>query len=205
VASSLPSVWLETAPEALRPAGKSWYGSRMQRGERARPFGDELLAHADALYHFARNLTRADDAARELVQDTFVRALGAQGSFVAGSNLKAWLFRILHNAFVDRHRRTSKSPLELRDDTLDGAPEDAGDVWLRGDIELERLRRLVADDIRAALAELSLEARTVILLDVEGFTETEIARVMDSAIGTVKSRLIRARAKLRVLLGDYAR
>ena len=194
---------LTNAPQGdLRVQPSSWYVSRMPA--KKAPFGEQLLAHANALYHFARQLTRAGDAAEELVQDAFVRALGAEQSFVAGSNLKAWLFRILHNAFVDRLRRANKAPLELHDETLDARTDDAGDVWLRGDLETERLRQLVADDIRAALAELSLEARSVILLDVEGFTEGEIAQVMDTPVGTVKSRLVRARAKLRVLLQRYA-
>lgn len=194
---------LALAPGAdLRLEPRSWYVSRMAQKP---PFGEQLLAHADALYHFARQLSRSSADAEELVQDAFVRALGAEQSFIAGSNLKAWLFRILHNAFVDRLRRTNNAPLELHDEALDARTDDAGDVWLRGDLETERVRRLVADDIRAALAELSLEARSVILLDLEGLTESEIAEVMDTPLGTVKSRLLRARAKLRVLLQRYAK
>ena len=166
-------------------------------------FGAELLTHADALYNFARYLTRDAALSEDLVQEAYARALDAEAQFSLGSNLKAWLFRILRNAFLDRRRRERKSPVEFREASDDTA--DAKDVWLRGDLELDRLRGLVASDIEAALARLSDDARAVVLLDLEGFTETEIAKVMDTAVGTVKSRLARARAVLREALQEYAK
>lgn len=162
-----------------------------------------LLAHADALYNFARYLTRDAALAEDLVQEAFARALDAQAQFSLGTNLKAWLFRILRNAFLDRRRRERKSPVEFRDADDDGG--DGKDVWLRGDIELDRLRSLVVSDIESALGRLSDDGRAVVLLDLEGFTETEIAKVMDTAVGTVKSRLARARAVLREALQEYAK
>jgi len=194
-----------SAEPRLRAARRDWYVKPMRRGSLDEPsFGNELLAQADALYNFARYLCRDQALAEDLVQEAFARALDAEAQFSAGSNLKAWLFRILRNAFVDNRRRQRKNPVELREATDDAAPS-TSDVWLRGDIEIDRLRALVVSDIEAALERLSDDARTVVLLDLDGFTETEIAKVMDSAVGTVKSRLARARAALREALQEYAK
>ena len=129
-----------------------------------------------------------------------MRALANAHEYRPG-NLKAWLFRILRNAFIDgRRRRRPEQPLgEL--DVVDGGD---GEL-LRDDLELERLRGVVGEDIQAALAALSDDARAIILLDLEGFSESEVAELMGCAQGTVKSRLSRARMLLRRRLKDYAR
>jgi RNA polymerase sigma-70 factor (ECF subfamily) len=178
-------------------------------GREPSSFGVQLLAQADALHQFACYLSRDIVLAEDLVQEAFARALSAEKRFVAGSNLKAWLFRILHNVFLDGVRRKRKNPVELRELNDDNEDDDddtdySRHVWLRGDIEIDRLRKLVVDDIESALARLSVNARSVILLDLEGFTEAEIAKIMDTPIGTVKSRLARARAALRERLQEYA-
>jgi RNA polymerase sigma-70 factor, ECF subfamily len=162
---------------------------------------DDVMEHVDALYNHARHLTGRDAEAEDLVQETCVRALAAARTF-AGGNLKAWLFRILRNAFIDLHRKRRNEQALGELDVVDGADDVA---LLRGDRELERLRGVVGGDIEAALAELSPEARAIILLDVEGFTETEIAAMLECPAGTVKSRLSRARVLLRRRLKDYAR
>ena len=176
---------------------------------RARASGraKETLVHADALYNLARYLTRDPNDAEDLVQETYERALRAWDQREPDTNVKAWLFRILRNAFISRYRQEQRRPaLELYD-TTEQAPDEAmgeGPDSLPSGAEPEQMRRLVSSDIEAALLTLSDDARTVILLDLEGFTESEVAQVLDCAVGTVKSRLNRARAALRVKLADYA-
>jgi RNA polymerase sigma-70 factor (ECF subfamily) len=168
--------------------------------------GREALAYADALYNLARYLTGNGADAEDLVQETYTRALGAAAQFRPGSNLKAWLFRILRNTFYTLYRQRRSHPTVGGLDTVDADAQGAAEeTWLRDDIDLDRLRRLVAEDIEKALLGLSEEARTVILLDLEGQKEAEIAEILGCPVGTVKSRLARARANLRLRLLDYAR
>ena len=158
----------------------------------------EALAHADALYNFARWLARDPVEAEDLVQETYSRALGAAERFEPGSNLKAWLFRVLRNAFVDRRRRSQREALV---DDFDADEERAEPIT--GELQLDQIRALVADDVSAAVRGLPESFRTVILLDLEGMTEVEVAGVVGCAQGTVKSRLSRARALLRDRLAAY--
>jgi RNA polymerase sigma-70 factor, ECF subfamily len=167
---------------------------------------NEALAYVDSLHKLARYLTGNDADADDLVQETYARALRAKHRFTPGTNLKAWLFRILRNTFVSSYRRRRNDPTTGGLDTVDADAQGAApEPWLLGDVELDRLRKIVAEEIEAALMTLSEDARTVILLDLEGLTEVEVADVLGCAVGTVKSRLARARALLRRKLGDYAR
>jgi RNA polymerase sigma-70 factor (ECF subfamily) len=126
--------------------------------------------------------------------------------FTPGTNLKAWLFRILRNTFLSQYRHERHNPTVGGLDTVVAvAPGAEPAQWLLGDLELDRLRKVVGEEIERALASLSEEARTVILLDLEGLTEVEVAQVVGCAVGTVKSRLSRARAALREKLRDYSR
>ncbi len=168
--------------------------------------GRDALAYADALYNLARYLTGNEPDAEDLVQETYAHALGAAGQFVPGTNLKAWLFRILRNAFTSRYRRQRHDPTVGGLDTVDPhGREAAAAAWPRDEMEQDQLRNIVAEDIEKALMRLPDEGRTVVLLDLEGFTETELSQMLGCAVGTVKSRLARARAELRRLLKDYAR
>jgi RNA polymerase sigma-70 factor, ECF subfamily len=179
------------------------------RGEGGRDvaaLGREALAYVDGLHNLARYLTGNASEAEDLVQETYARALRAADQFTPGTNLKAWLFRILRNTFISDVRRRRASPVMGGLDTVIPSGQDIGnETWLRDDPELDRLRGIVAAEIEAALLRLSEDARTVILLDLEGLSEVEVAQVMDCAVGTVKSRLARARATLRQHLKDYAR
>ena len=182
----------------------SWYPRPVVRAPADATFAGRVLEHVHALHGFAFRLSRNAAEAEDLVQDTFTRALAAADQFRPGTNLRSWLFRILRNLYIDGRRRARRSPLSADGDRPE-APTDAAPELLRGDVELDCLRRLVAEQIESALFSLSEEARTVILLDLEGFSEPEVAEVMGCAQGTVKSRLARARAALRVQLAEYAR
>jgi RNA polymerase sigma-70 factor (ECF subfamily) len=193
----------------LDTARDGWYGADMSDGNqsaRVAALGREALAYADTLHNLARYLTGNHTDAEDLVQETYTRALRAAGQFVPGTNLKAWLFRILRNTYISLYRRQRHNPVVGGLDTVDPAAQGpAREEWLRDDVELDRLRKIVGEEIEQAMMSLSEEARTVILLDLEGLTEGEVAEVIGTPVGTVKSRLARARAALRLRLRDYAR
>jgi RNA polymerase sigma-70 factor (ECF subfamily) len=167
----------------------------------------DALRHADALFSLARHLTGDGVAAEDLVQETYARAFQAWSRLEPASNVKAWLFRILRNVFFSEERRVERRVVTDRGaDDADEMPDlAASDAYFRGDIELDRMRRLVAEEIEAALAALPADSRTLILLDLEGFTQSELAEVMGWPLGTVKSRLSRARASLRRCLAQFRR
>jgi RNA polymerase sigma-70 factor, ECF subfamily len=187
---------------AIGPAKDVCYGRQPVARSSTASFRAQALDHADALFRLAYQLTRSHTDAEDLVQDTYARAFSAS-SFEEGTNLRAWLFRILRNAHIDAYRRERRSPISggYADEDDLAVPQEL----LRDDQELERLRRVVAEDIEAALHTLSPDARTIVLLELEGFTESELATVLGCPLGTVKSRLARARAALRLKLRDYAR
>ncbi len=171
-------------------------------------FESDVLEHVDALFSVAFRLTKEGSAAEDLVQDTLVKAMRARSQYQSGTNLKAWLLRILTNTFINRHRRGG-----LEREVLEGP--DAGpmaDRWtgaasMRGmrDPEREALAPLVEAEVTKALDSLPEHFRMVIVLsDIEGLSYKEIARVMDCPIGTVMSRLHRARASLQELLYAHA-
>jgi len=159
----------------------------------------EAMAEADALYNLARHLSRDAAEAQDLVQETYARALGAAAQFKEGSNLKAWLFRILRNTFIDLRGRDKRQRTDGGLDTVvDQTSEAEGG-------EPRQLRQVVGREIEAAMTTLGEDARLVILLDLEGFNEREIAECLGCPAGTVKSRLFRARAALRARLSNHDR
>ena len=165
--------------------------------------GQEALAYVDVLHNLASYLTGNGADAEDLVQETYARALQGAPQFTPGTNLKAWLFRILRNTFISRYRRSRNNPVVSGFETV-ASTAAAEQPWFLDDVELDRLRKVVGAEIEAALMALSEDARTVVLLDLEGLTDQEMADVMGCAPGTVKSRLARARAALRRSLKDYA-
>src|SRR2546428_10832578 len=143
----------------------------------------EALGHLDALYKLARYLTGREAEAEDLVQETYARAVAGAAGFTPGTNLKAGMFRIRRNTFISLYRRQRASP-EVSG--LDIANAAASEEWLRDDLELDRLRKLVAEGIEAALMSLSGEARTGGLLDLEDLSEGDIAAGAQGPVGTVQ-------------------
>ena len=138
--------------------------------------GQAALAYADVLHKLARYLTGCDTDADDLVQETYARALQAAAQFTPGTNLKAWLFRILRNTFISRYRRERNNPVVVRLEITEPAVGVVAEGhWFMDDAELDRLRKVVAAEIEAALTTLSENARTVILLDFLPFATRESA------------------------------
>ncbi|MCG7442923.1 sigma-70 family RNA polymerase sigma factor [Dermabacter vaginalis] len=172
-------------------------------------FEREALSHIDALYSGALRLTRHQHDAEDLVQDTYVRAFRASTSFKAGTNMRAWLFRIMHNAFISSYRKAQRRPKESGGEQVEdwqlarAASHDS--TGLRS-AETEALALLPEGDIQDALNDLREDYReAVYLADVEGFSYKEIAEIMGTPIGTVMSRIHRGRGLLRASLEQYAR
>jgi RNA polymerase sigma-70 factor (ECF subfamily) len=164
-------------------------------------FEADTLAHLDALYANALRLTRNRAEAEDLVQDTYVKALRFHDHFERGTNVKAWLFRVQYNTFVNRYRRTVRERDARGDGGRDRVNESAiGQEALRAliDPEAGALRQVLAQELEAAMAELPEEHAVVLgLADIEGLSYKEIAAAVGCPIGTVMSRLHRARRGLR--------
>jgi RNA polymerase sigma factor (sigma-70 family) len=172
-----------------------------------RIFEQEFLPHADALYTFAFHLTYKEEDAHDLVQDTYLKAYRFIDSYIAGTNAKAWLFKILKNTFINEYRRKSKEPNRVDIDDV-AAYQDVDDASHVGSLDLreEVVQGLIGDEVTKAVNELPIDFRTVILLcDVEGFSYEEIAKIVDIPVGTVRSRLHRARNLLKDMLRNYAK
>ena len=171
-------------------------------------FESEALPHLDALYRTARRLTRNDQAAEDLVQDALERAYTHYDRFQPGTNMRAWLFRILSNLAISQYRRRSTAPtIESLDEgeefSLYDQLQAGGDG--ESDVESRVLDMLGEESIRAAIEALPMEFRMVVLLaDVEGFAYKEIAEILGIPRGTVMSRLFRGRRLLQRSLWDQA-
>jgi len=172
-------------------------------------FETEALSFLDALYRTALRMTRSEADAEDLVQETYIKAFRFREQFTPGTNLKAWLFRILTNTFINSYRRRQAQPetTELDDVSefdLYRRMSDARAASTSGDPESEFLERIVDSEVKDALNDLPEKFRTVVLLDVEGFSYKEIAEMLEIPIGTVMSRLHRGRKFLQKRLYDHA-
>lgn len=176
------------------------------KAEKDKVFEQEFLPQLDALYNFAFHLTYNEDDANDLVQEAYLKAYRFINSYIVGTNAKAWLFKILKNAFINDYRKRSKRPTKVdyeeivrHHDSEDGS--NVGSLDMRHDV----FQGMLGDEITNALNSLPVDFRTVVLLcDIEGFTYEEISKIVDIPIGTVRSRLHRARNMLKEKLKTYA-
>jgi RNA polymerase sigma-70 factor (ECF subfamily) len=179
---------------------------RLAQGARDRVrFEEEALALADQVYRVARGVSRSKEEAEDLMQETYARAFRSWQSYTPGTNLRAWLLRILTNLNIDRGRRAQRTP--------DSQPLEEGDYFLynrleaaTGETEEERvLERLSQDHVAEALAAVPHDFRDVlVLVDIADFTYAEAAQILDIPIGTVMSRLHRGRRILKQQLAELS-
>jgi len=170
-------------------------------------FEQDALALVDRLYATALRLTRNDADAQDLVQDTYLKAFRSSGQFQTGTNLKGWMFTILHNTFLNQRRDRGRSPVEVDSDAVERAPDDR---LSEANPEQRLLRDTMDVDLQAALDSLPATYREAVWLrDVEQFSYEEIAGIVGVPIGTVMSRISRGRKALYADLvarsGEYAR
>lgn len=192
---------MEITKEILKPRAYD-YSDR----DRMRIFDKEFMPHLSAMYNFAYRLTYDEDEAKDLVQETFMKAYRFIRSFQQGTNAKAWLYRILKNSFINDFRKKSKQPAKVDYQEVENYyNSDDADVDHTVDMRVESVKDMMGDEVTLALNSLPIDFRTVIILcDLEGFTYEEMAKILDIPIGTVRSRLHRARNLLKEKLSTYA-
>lgn len=177
------------------------------QSEKNEIFEREFMPHMNSMYNFAYRLTFDEDDAKDLVQETYLKAYRFIESFEKGTNARAWLFRILKNSFINEFRKKSKEPSKVDYQEVESFyNSDDVNKPITTDLRVETVRDLIGDEIATALSSLDVDFRMVIILcDLEGFKYDEMAKILDIPIGTVRSRLHRARNLLKEKLSNYAK
>ncbi len=178
----------------------------LSKKERDDIFVEELLPHAEALNTFAYHLTYSETYSKDLVQETYLKAYKALEYYEPGTNSKAWLFKILKNTYINDYRKKSRRPSQVDYEEYVGYQDlDEGSSVQYSDLRSDIYDNLMGDEVTAAIDSLNEEFKTVILLaDIEEFSYEEISEILDIPIGTVRSRLFRARNALKEKLKTYA-
>lgn len=179
---------------------------KLSKPEKDKLFNEEFMPYVDSLYNFAYRLTHDEDDANDLVQETFLKAYRFFESYERGTNAKAWLFRILKNSFINDFRKKSKEPSKVdyqEVETFYNSEDTPKEATV--DLRIDTVNSMMGDEVTIALNALPLDFRTIIILcDLEGFTYEELSKILDIPIGTVRSRLHRARNLLKDNLREYA-
>lgn len=169
-------------------------------------FEEELLPHIDALKTFAYHLALNEADANDLVQETYLKAYRFIDKYEKGTNAKAWLFKILKNAYINEYRKKSKRPTQVDYEEITSYHDgESASLTSYFDLRDDLFGNLMGDEVTRAINSLPMDYSSVILLcDIEGFTYEEIAKIIEVPIGTVRSRLFRARNLLKNKLKKYA-
>jgi len=180
--------------------------SRDKKTKSQEIFEKELFPHITALKTFAYHLSYNEEDANDLVQETYMKAHRFIDKYVEGTNAKAWLFKIMKNAYINEYRKKSKRPKKVDfEDIVSYQDRDDASSTKYHDLRQEIFQDMMGDEVTIAINALPIDFRTVILLcDIEGFTYEEISKIIDVPIGTVRSRLFRARNMLKEKLKEYA-
>jgi RNA polymerase sigma-70 factor, ECF subfamily len=169
-------------------------------------FEREAVPHMDSLYNFALKMTGDSDDASDLIQETYLKAFRFFDKFEKGTNCKAWLFRIMKNTYINTYRKSAKEPDKVDYEDVENFYENIkASNTDSAHLEKDIYDNLLDDELSAAITSLPEDFRTVVILaDIEGYTYEEIADFIDVPVGTVRSRLHRARKMLFTKLYDYA-
>lgn len=194
--------------ETIEAPGNTQSSRPELSAEQKAQFESEALQYVDQLYAAALRMARNPQDAEDLVQEAYMKAFAAFHQYTPGTNLKAWLYRILTNTYINAYRKRQREPYQANTDTVeDWQLAQAGAHDSRGlpSAESEALARLPDSDVKEALQSIPEDFRMAVYYsDVEGFSYKEISEIMDTPLGTVMSRLHRGRKLLRDKLTDYA-